>query len=415
MTRRRCTVLLAAATLSACAAVPTSTAGRDGPADTATGTVTGTATGTVVTTTVAAEVASATTAPPPTATVTTATLNVTAPTVTRPSSTTSTTSTSTTSTTGATSSNPAHVGSYPALAAATADLGPGALAVSVTVRRRDGPPFDAASGRRVDGGPVGGDTPFVVASVGKLFTALSIARLVTAGEVAAGAPVPWSEMGLPHDPAWDGVTVRELLDHASGMPVNRQDWLDDPAPCWVPLVTAMAGPPTGTRGAWRYSNGNYCALGLLVEHLTGQSLDAATYRLVFDPAGVDGPYLASDGERPESAPYVKGISRLQRLGGAGEWLASTQDVATVLADVRDADLATVRWPGIFQDQYGWGHTGTVDGATACAWVMESGRTVLAAAVSGEAPGSGGALCDRLVPALAADLGIWAGDPVRVPL
>ena len=36
--------------------------------------------------------------------------------------------------------------------------------------------------------------------------------------------------------------------------------------------------------------------------------------------------------------------------------------------VTAADLTTLRPPGIISDQYGWGHTGTVDGAKSCAWV-----------------------------------------------
>jgi hypothetical protein len=66
------------------------------------------------------------------------------------------------------------------------------------------------------------------------------------------------------------------------------------------------------------------------------------------------------------------------------------------------------------DQYGWGHTGTVDGALACAWVLEGGRTVVAATVSGRTPSTGGAVCDRVVPAVADDLGIGQGEPDRSP-
>ena len=71
-------------------------------------------------------------------------------------------------------------------------------------------------------------------------------------------------------------------------------------------------------------------------------------------------------------------------------------------------------PGVMVDQYGWGHTGTVDGARACAWVMEDGRTVLVGVIAGNRPSSGGRLCDALLPALAHDLGFFAGPPVRLP-
>jgi hypothetical protein len=83
--------------------------------------------------------------------------------------------------------------------------------------------------------------------------------------------------------------------------------------------------------------------------------------------------------------------------------------------VTDDDLITLEWPGIIFDQYGWGHTGTVDGAETCAWTLQDGRTVITAFVSGTRPNTGGKVCDRVVPALALDLGIWADKPIRNPL
>jgi D-alanyl-D-alanine carboxypeptidase len=301
------------------------------------------------------------------------------------------------------------------LTAHASTLPAGNLAVAVTIWRDGVRVFGAAAGRTNAGGPVGTDTAFVVASVSKLVTALTVARLVQQGSLDLDAPVPWGDMGLGHDPAWDTVTVRELLAHTSGMPVARPTWLDLPGSCAIPLTDALALPPLPHRGEWTYSNGNYCALGLLVEHVTGLPIDVAAQQLVFDPAGIAGPHLSTLGALPDDAPYTKGVARLERLGGAGTWLASTDDLAMMLAAVTAADLDTLRWPGIMADQYGWGHTGTVDGAKACAWVLDGGRTILTAIVSGNRPATGGGVCDELVPALAVDLGEYAGEPVRTPV
>lgn len=347
------------------------------------------------------------------------------PTTTTPT-TTSTTTTSTTitgtteavtdtSTVTTTPPSPSDEAARPNLEQALFFLALDNRAVSITVHRDGETLWRRAVGRRVDGESVTSDSPFVVASVSKLVTALSIARLVESGVLTVDTPIPWGELGLAHDPLWDTVTVRELLDHTSGMPVNRKSWLDDPGPCSVPLAEVLAEPPTIARTTWRYSNGNYCALGLLVEHLTDLPLDEAAYELVLEPAGITGPYLSIDGLRGDSAPSPRGVARLSRLGGAGTWLASTDDVATMLDSVTPEDLEVLRWPGILVDQYGWGHTGTVDGAKACAWVMEDGRTTVAAAVSGPEPATGGDVCDRVVQAVALDLGIWAGEPVRSPV
>jgi hypothetical protein len=134
---------------------------------------------------------------------------------------------------------------------------------------------------------------------------------------------------------------------------------------------------------------------------------------VFDPLGLTAPHLTTH-PRADDAPYDRGLARLERLGGAGTWMMSSNDVARMMAAVTAADQVTLAWPGIMIDQYGWGHTGTLDGAKACTWVMQDGRTVLAVVLAGNRPWVGSALCDQLVPALAADLGIYAGDPVRSP-
>lgn len=325
-----------------------------------------------------------------------------------------TTATTTPAETTAAPSSPVVDPAFPTAAAALDRLAAGNLAASLSVWRGGVPVVQRASGLRVDGGTMTSDTPMVIASVSKLVTALTIARLSQAGLLVLDDPVPWDGLGLAHDPAWDSVTVRELLAHVSGMPVARSSWLDEPGSCAIPLTAALAAPPSATRGTWRYSNGNYCALGLLIEAITGEPIDAAARRLVLDPAGVNGPHLTTEGLHPDDGPYAKGVARFDRLGGAGTWMASSDDVAVMLASVTEADRAVLVWPGVIVDQYGWGHTGTVDGAKACAWVMDGGRTVAVAVVAGNRQATGGEVCDIVVPAVAADLGVWAGDPVRSP-
>ena len=337
-----------------------------------------------------------------------------APTTSTVAPTASTTSTAPPATTEA-SAPPLLPASYPNLATAVFGLALDNVAVSVSVHRDGVAPWGMAAGRRADGQDATTDSPFVIASVSKLVTALSIARLVAQGALTTDTAVPWASLGLRTDPLWADVTVRELLDHTSGMPINRKSWLDDPGPCAIPLQEAVVASPTIARTTWQYSNGNYCALGMLVESLTGRTLDEAAYDLVFTPAGVTGPYLSTDGMRSDSVPSPRGVDRLARLGGAGAWLASTDDLVAMLDSVTEADLEVLRWPGIIVDQYGWGHTGTLDGAKACAWVLEDGRTTVAAVVSGPRPATGGKVCDAVLPALALDLGIWAGDPLRNPI
>jgi CubicO group peptidase (beta-lactamase class C family) len=340
----------------------------------------------------------------------------TASTSTTSTSTTSTSTTSSASTTTTTTATPEALPD-PALGSAHRafdDLAAANPAVSMTVVRDGRSVLRRASGTTIDGADTTPDSPMVVASVGKLLTALMTARLHQAGTIDVDAPMPWADLAPAAHPDWQTVTVRELLAHSSGMPVVRSAWFDGAIDCAAFLPFLVDEPPTATRGRWTYSNGNYCALGLLVERTTGRTLDQAAQAVLFDPLGRSGGHLTTDGQRPTDVEYRLGVERLSRLGGAGTFVVSTDDIAAVLGAVTPADLEVLTWPGILADQYGWGHTGTVDAASACAWVLEGGRTVVAATVAGSTPANGGLLCDRVVPAVADDLGIGQGRPDRSP-
>lgn len=254
----------------------------------------------------------------------------------------------------------------------------------------------------------------VVASVSKIVVAVAVARLHQQGAIDVAAPVPWTDLGLAPHPGWADVTVRELLDHRSGLAKARFSWFTGQGTCPEYVPSLLTSPPLGHRGTWVYSNGNYCLLGLLVAERTGLALDDALQHLVFDPVGVDGVHLTDGGLQPGDLPHFEGVARLSRLGGAGTLIVSTDDLAVMLGRLIPADFETLQAPGVFTDQYGFGHTGTIDGAKACVWLLDFGTTVISATIAGNSVSSGGSVCDAVVPAVATDLGIGAGRPDRTP-
>ena len=295
-------------------------------------------------------------------------------------------------------------------------LAAGNPGASLTVARGGEIVVSTARGTAIDGTAATGDTPMVVASVSKLLVAVAVARLVALGALSTDDVVPWGEIGIWPDAGWTDVTLRELLDHTAGMPVERSSWFVPEGDCAGAVQALVIAPPRSHRGRWTYSNGNYCLLGLVVAATSGRPLGEALQHLVFDPVGASGAHLTDIGLLPGDMahPNRLGVGRLLRLGGAGTAVVSTDDLATVFGRLTDVDRWILRPPGVFTDQYGFGHTGTIDGATACVWVMDGGDTVVSATVAGGSVPTGGAVCDLVVPAVAADLGIWAGRPDRTP-
>jgi len=125
--------------------------------------------------------------------------------------------------------------------------------------------------------PVDDATLFEVASMSKPPFAYAVLQLVDRGELALDRPlVDYRRPDYLGDSPWIGrITVRDVLRHSTGLP----NWRKDPAR--EKLVPAVA---PGTR--IDYSGEAFVWLQLVVEAITGESLDETMRRLLFAPAGM---------------------------------------------------------------------------------------------------------------------------------
>ena len=164
------------------------------------------------------------------------------------------------------------------------------------------------------GGGAGLATPFAVASVGKMFTAVAVLRLSERGALALDRPMAelmpdlWRDLRAPA-----GVTPRHLLAMTSGLPDYYTDDFIDAAladqagvqNAGAALRAAFRDPPLFAPGdAFDYSNTNYVLLGVLLEHLTGQPLADVLRAEVFVPAAMADTFLA--GSRPLPPDFAQG-------------------------------------------------------------------------------------------------------------
>lgn len=135
------------------------------------------------------------------------------------------------------------------------------------------------------------DTRFNIGSINKLFTKLAIAQLAQAGKLALDDTVRKHLPTLAIAGA-DQITIRQLLDHRSGMgdffgpryeaaPPSRLRELADLVPLFVDQALGFA-PGTGER----YSNAGYIVLGLVIERVSGERYRDYVTRHVFAPAGM---------------------------------------------------------------------------------------------------------------------------------
>ncbi len=147
---------------------------------------------------------------------------------------------------------------------------------------------------------VTGDTPFVIGSISKSFTALSVMQLVEAGTIALDTDVSGYLEVFSGRPA-GAITIRQLLSHTSGFSTNQGNAAQpDPTGDGDELargVEELAGvTPAGPPGAqWEYSNANYQILGRVVEVMSGQQFQDYVAEHILQPAGMEHSFVA-DGE-----------------------------------------------------------------------------------------------------------------------
>jgi D-alanyl-D-alanine carboxypeptidase len=131
---------------------------------------------------------------------------------------------------------------------------------------------------------------FRIGSITKTFVATAVLQLVGEGSLNLDEPVARRLPGLLAE--GEQVTVRQLLNHTSGLP----EYAADPElfagvvenRIWKPreLVALAEKQPQllfEPGSAWMYSNTNYIVAGLLVEAVTGRSLARELDRRIFGP------------------------------------------------------------------------------------------------------------------------------------
>ncbi|MEU0544020.1 serine hydrolase domain-containing protein [Nocardia sp. NPDC005978] len=138
--------------------------------------------------------------------------------------------------------------------------------------------------------PVDRDTLFTIGSTGKSCTATAVMRLVAEGRIDLDAPVrryvPEFTLSDPAHAA--AITVRQLLNHTSGMDWNLINDTGAGDDALAEFVARLAEIPLiaapGARAS--YSQAGFNLLGRVIEKVTGLTFEQAVTRLVLDPVGL---------------------------------------------------------------------------------------------------------------------------------
>jgi CubicO group peptidase (beta-lactamase class C family) len=174
--------------------------------------------------------------------------------------------------------------------------------------------------------PVRPETVFQLGSVTKQVTAAVVLQLVEAGRVRLDDAVGDHLPALPA--AWRPVTVRQLLNHTSGIPSYTdaggrwtRRWAEPLPPDSLVALTAGEAMLAAPGARWRYNNTGYVLLGMLVERLTGrpwaEAVDARVARALGLPslrACDPGAVVPHRARGYDAAPAAPGADPARPLG-----------------------------------------------------------------------------------------------------
>ncbi|AGS69215.1 serine hydrolase domain-containing protein [Streptomyces collinus] len=154
--------------------------------------------------------------------------------------------------------------------------------------------------------PVTVDTPFDLASLTKLFTAVAAVQQIERGtlgmDARVGAYLPEFTAAAEH-----GITVRQLLTHTSGLrpELPLYDCPDDTAR----LALLRAEAPIAAPGTHLYSDLNMLLLQFVLERITGRTLDVLIADGITRPLGMTatafGPCPGAAATEDQRRPWAK--------------------------------------------------------------------------------------------------------------
>ena len=167
--------------------------------------------------------------------------------------------------------------------------------------------------------PVTPASVFRIGSITKQFTSAAIMQLVEKGKLSLADTIGAL---LPNMPVtWRKVTLRQLLNHTSGIPSYtdlgpkwfvriREDMVPDSLLAFTASDTVNFAPGM----SWRYDNTGYVLLGMILDKTTGVKYPQYLNEQLFKPLGLASTMYCS------TEPLIK--HRAQGYGRVGKQLAA---------------------------------------------------------------------------------------------
>jgi len=240
----------------------------------------------------------------------------------------------------------------------------------VLVARNGAPEFERAYGMADREAARANDleTSFNLGSINKLFTTIAIQQLAAAGKLSIDSSLARAWPDYPNQDIARRVTIRQILDHRSGIQgnifaapagktrhdvVSLQDYFEL-------FKNELLQFEPGSQQ--QYSNAGYIVLGLLIERLSGENYFEYVRRHIYEPAGMTHTgswridrwpantaigYTRGGQDAPPTAPLTRNTDFLPGKGSsAGGGYSTAHDLLAFLNALRAHKVANAPEAGM---------------------------------------------------------------------
>lgn len=208
-------------------------------------------------------------------------------------------------------------------------------------------------------------TVYKIASVSKQFIAAGIMRLVQDSQIGLDDSIREYLEDAPE--SWNGITIRHLLTHTSGLTRNPPGYEAFEVRSNAELIESAYGLPLrfAPGEKWEYSNLGYFVLAEVITRVAGRSWTMYLSDTIFEPLGMDATHPTNT--KVPVPELAQGYMDNDELREAPEWLAfrpSGAFLSTVLDLAKwDATLHTGRILTDATRQQMWSRVVLADGST----------------------------------------------------
>jgi CubicO group peptidase (beta-lactamase class C family) len=210
---------------------------------------------------------------------------------------------------------------------------------------------------------------FKIASIGKLYHAVAITKLVDKGVLSIDATLSeyFPELVGKIEYA-DEITLRMLVQHRSGLPnfTDMADFWNNPPEDSKAALKLIENVPAEfePNKRYQYSNTNYLLLSELIKKVTEYDSEFQYFKeAILMPLGLENTYGSIneiDMNRLMSGYYV-GVEEDIKTTNYGSMIATAEDVGIFLRALNDGSIFNESEKGLYASLYTYNHTGLIPG------------------------------------------------------